>query len=132
MILICNQIFNLLKNKKMSIEINLFTSNLFVVQVQKVFKEPIVPEKKTPQTQARLSRISKSASNDSLDESQKPTKNSRKKKTANQEDITTQIIDQSQTGTQKSRAVSAKRNKKNDKGEGPLHIAVMKVKIMKN
>jgi len=52
-------------------------------------------------------------------------KNTRKKK--NQEVITTQIIDQSQTGTQKSRAVSAKRTKKNDKGEAPLHIAVMDV-----
>jgi hypothetical protein len=97
------------------------------MQKDVLFKEPIAPQKKTPQTQSamRSSRRS-SISKEPLNESQSSNvKNTRKKK--NQDVITSQIIDQSQTGTQKSRAVSAKRTKKNDKGEAPLHIAVMNV-----
>lgn len=93
----------------------------------------MAPQKKTPQAQsvARLSRRS-SISKKPFNESQNlNTSNTKKKKNQNQDTINTQLIDQSQTGTQKSRAVSAKRTKKNDKGEGPLHLAVMDVNFYK-
>jgi hypothetical protein len=86
-----------------------------------LFKEPLAPT-----SSLHTAHATKSNTKPKDGTQVKNTTRNKTLKALNQEAISSKMIDQSQTGTQKSRAVSLKRKYvKNDKGEGPLHIAVI-------
>ena len=96
------------------------------------FLVPVLPdilETQNPATTRKSRRSAPSQSTSSIAAStQRQRKNS--KKQVDDEDVI-KIDTQSQTATQKSRAQSNKRSRKNNKGETPLHLAVMNNDVAK-